>query len=113
MKTRNAIYNENGTIDCDINHPKFGWIPFLANPDDPEKHGRDIHAELIVSGSVSAYVPPTKAELDIISAKQLEQDKATKKSELIKEKMSLLLVAEFAEIDTAIDKASINAVWLK
>lgn len=31
---RNAkIINEN-TIDCEINHPAFGWIPFTCNTSD-------------------------------------------------------------------------------
>ena len=46
MDVRNPKRNENGTIDCEINHPLYGWIPFTASPDDVEQHGRDIFAEL-------------------------------------------------------------------
>jgi hypothetical protein len=46
METRNPVLNENGTIDCEINHPHLGWIPFTASPDDVEEHGRAIHALL-------------------------------------------------------------------
>jgi hypothetical protein len=38
------IKEGNGYIDCEINHPKFGWIPFTARPDDVELHGREIYA---------------------------------------------------------------------
>jgi hypothetical protein len=57
MKIRNAAFNRFGTIDCEIEHPKHGWIPFTASPDDPEKLGRDVHAVAIKMG-VEAYVAP-------------------------------------------------------
>jgi len=57
MDVRNAAYNQYGTIDCEINHPVFGWIPFTASPDDVEAHGAAIFAELTASGAVAAYVP--------------------------------------------------------
>lgn len=44
--TRNACYIEGGRIDCEIEHPVFGWIPFTASPDDPEAHGRAIFEHL-------------------------------------------------------------------
>jgi hypothetical protein len=65
MKARNATYTSDGRIDCEIEHPQYGWIPFTADPDDPEKHGRDIFAALVASGDVRKYVAPkgpTKAE---------------------------------------------------
>ena len=31
-----AKYNENGTIDTEINHPIYGLIPITASKDDPE-----------------------------------------------------------------------------
>ena len=40
MQIREAKFNANGTIDCEIEHPQFGWIPFTANADDVEEHGR-------------------------------------------------------------------------
>jgi hypothetical protein len=30
MEYRNPRKNENGTIDCEINHPTYGWIPFTC-----------------------------------------------------------------------------------
>lgn len=39
MEFRNAAYNAFGGIDCEINHPLFGWIPFTANLSDPEPLG--------------------------------------------------------------------------
>ena len=62
MEIRNAIYNAFGTIDCEINHPTFGWIPFTASPDDDEELGRQIHADILEgeAGEIAPYVasPP-------------------------------------------------------
>lgn len=57
MEFRNCKYNHSGTIDCEINHPKFGWIPFTANPDDEEEHGRLIYAE-VIKVEIAPYEPP-------------------------------------------------------
>lgn len=46
MEIRNAKYNVNGTIDCELEHPKLGWVPFTASKDDVEEHGRLIYNEL-------------------------------------------------------------------
>lgn len=58
MEIRNPTFNRFGTIDCEVNHPSFGWIPFTADPNDPEAHGREIFAAALESGP-DAYVPPT------------------------------------------------------
>lgn len=42
MQIRNARYNRFLTIDCEIEHPDYGWIPFTASPDDTEPHSREI-----------------------------------------------------------------------
>lgn len=60
MEIRNAIYNAFGTIDCEINHPKLGWIPFTASPDDSEEIGREVHAQIIAgeAGQIAQYMAP-------------------------------------------------------
>jgi len=50
MAWRNPVRNTNGTIDCEIEHPDYGWIPFTASPDDSEQHGRDLYAAITESG---------------------------------------------------------------
>jgi hypothetical protein len=34
MEFRNPIFTENGLIDCQIKHLKYGWIPFTCAPND-------------------------------------------------------------------------------
>ena len=67
MEIRNPIYTEDGLIDCELNHPQFGWIPFTANPNDSEQHGRDAF-QLALGMGVAAYVPPS-AE-DVLAAQR-------------------------------------------
>ncbi len=33
MQIRNPIYTSFGGIDCEINHPVYGWIPYTAEID--------------------------------------------------------------------------------
>jgi hypothetical protein len=77
MEYRNARYNQFGTIDCEINHPRLGWLPFTASPDDAVEHGRAIHAAAL-AGDVAAYVPPAdptpeeaRARLPNLTARQI------------------------------------------
>jgi hypothetical protein len=34
MNFRNPQFNKYGTIDCEIKHPDYGWMPFTCDPDD-------------------------------------------------------------------------------
>lgn len=66
MNYRNAQYNVYGTINCEIDHPKLGWIPFTASPDDMEKHGRDIYTQILQTGDVAEYVAPVVSNEELI-----------------------------------------------
>ena len=46
MEFRYPIFTEDDRVDCEINHPDYGWIPFTADPDDVEQFGRDLYAEI-------------------------------------------------------------------
>lgn len=57
MEFRNAIFNAAGNIDCEINHPQLGWIPFTADPADVDPIGLEVFAAALEMGP-SPYVPP-------------------------------------------------------
>ena len=57
IEIRNPVRNAHGGIDCEINHPEFGWIPFTASPDDDIQFGREMFARLS-RDTVADYVPP-------------------------------------------------------
>lgn len=56
MEYRSAQYIEDGRIDCEINHPRFGWVPCTAcQHDEPTA---DLFADMVENGNVAPYVPP-------------------------------------------------------
>lgn len=59
MEHRNLKYNRHGTIDCEINHPRYGWIPFTASVADPDPSTAAIYAAIMEGGKpIAAYVEP-------------------------------------------------------
>jgi len=42
LNFRTPKFNSNGTIDCEIEHPVHGWIPFTADPNDVEPIGAEV-----------------------------------------------------------------------
>lgn len=71
MNYRNAKYiNDIGWIDCEIEHPVHGWIPYTLDPADTDMtvNNDELLAAMALAGDVAAYVPPTQAELDAAKA---------------------------------------------
>lgn len=69
MDIRNAQYNKFGTIDCEIDHPNYGWIPFTADPDDVEPLGAQVFGA--VKGIALPYTPdPEPAPEEILAAER-------------------------------------------
>jgi hypothetical protein len=56
---RNPKYNAVGTIDMEIDHPTYGWIPFTADPDDVEPLGKALYDAAIEFGEVVDCSPPS------------------------------------------------------
>lgn len=77
MIIRNPRFNALGTIDCELKHPEFGWIPFTASPADAEAHGRELHASLIEGrfGDIEAY-QPTVTTQDLCHSIDVAADRA-------------------------------------
>ena len=57
MEIRNPTFTPDGRIDCEIEHPEFGWIPFTADSNDVEPHGREIYT-LALAKKPAPYVAP-------------------------------------------------------
>jgi hypothetical protein len=68
-EARNAVYiDADGSIDCEINHPKFGWIPYTLRDDDTDMTVNNEAVKAILGSNIAAYVPPTQEELDAQAA---------------------------------------------
>lgn len=69
MDVRNPVYNRFGTIDCEVNHPRFGWIPFTATPDDAP----EIYAAALAMNPAPYVAPPVVVIIpDTVSARQFK-----------------------------------------
>ena len=56
---RNPVFSsENNTsIDCIINHPVYGEIPYTASSSDVEPSGRQMFNYILSLGNISPFVP--------------------------------------------------------
>lgn len=59
MNYRNTKYTINNWIDCEIDHPVYGWIPFTANPLDtnPLFSISELYDTMSKGPDIGAYVP--------------------------------------------------------
>jgi len=64
MDYRNAKYIDETRIDCEIDHPKFGWIPYTLDPSDTDMTVNNVAllAAMNAAGDVAEYVAPPEPE---------------------------------------------------
>jgi len=77
MNYRNAKYIDDTRIDCEIEHPVHGWIPYTLDPADTDMtvNNDDLLSAMASAGDVAAYVPPTQEELDAAKAQAVRADR--------------------------------------
>lgn len=77
MNYRSARYIDATRIDCEIEHPIYGWIPYTLDPADTDMtvNNDDLLADMAKNGDVAACVPPTQVELDAIAASHARQER--------------------------------------
>ena len=66
MNYRNAKHLDGSRIDCEIEHPFHGWIPFTCDPSDTGAAFDvvELYDAMSADPTTAAYVPPTQSELD-------------------------------------------------
>jgi hypothetical protein len=69
-EVRNArSQNETNTvIDVEINHPEYGWIPYLLTDYDTDTTIDNDAVMALIGTDFAPYVPPTQEELDAQAA---------------------------------------------
>ena len=74
---RKAKHISDGRIDCEIEHPMHGWIPYTLDPADTDTtvDNDELLAAMTLADDVEAYVPPTQEELDVALAAQLRSER--------------------------------------
>jgi hypothetical protein len=65
----------NTVIDVEINHPKFGWIPYLLTDYDTDTTIDNDAVMALIGTDFAAYVPPTQAELDAAAAAEVRAER--------------------------------------
>ena len=58
---RKAKHISDGRIDCEIEHPMHGWIPYTLDPADTDTtvDNDELLAAMTEADDVEAYIPPT------------------------------------------------------
>ena len=99
MKYRNAKYNSDGSIDCEIEHPQYGWIPFTCDPNDKGSQFDTAALFEEMKPNSAPYAPPpfpSQEDLDAISA-----------AEARAERDRLLTASDWTQVaDAAVDQAA-------
>ena len=65
----------NTSIDVEINHPDYGWIPYLLTDYDEDTTIDNEEVMALIGTDFTAYVAPTQAELDAATASQVRSER--------------------------------------
>jgi hypothetical protein len=68
MNYRNPAYTANGWIDCEIEHPVYGWIPFTCAPKDSGAQFDTAALFEKMKPHAAAYVPPPPPSTEELAA---------------------------------------------
>ena len=76
-EVRNAasMNSANTSIDVEINHPDYGWIPYLLTDHDEDTTIDNAEVMALIGTDFTAYVAPTQAELDAATAAQVRGER--------------------------------------
>ena len=76
-EVRNAasLQSDNLRMDVEINHPKFGWIPYTLDPSDNDTTINNDEVMALIGADFAPYVAPTQAELDAAAAAQVRGER--------------------------------------
>lgn len=75
MNYRHPQFNAFGVIDCEIEHPQYGWIPFTCDPDDTGAQFDTAALFAEMKPHAAPYVPPTQQELEAIAAAEIRAER--------------------------------------
>jgi hypothetical protein len=74
---RNAIslQEDNLVMDVEINHPKYGWIPYTLNHNDRDTTINNYDLFSLIGNDFTAYVPPPQSEVDAKEAEFVREER--------------------------------------
>ena len=59
-----AVTEGATSIDVEINHPQYGWIPYLLTDYDEDNTINNDDLRALIGNDYAPYIPPTQEELD-------------------------------------------------
>ena len=76
-EVRNAasLQSDNLRMDVELNHPKYGWIPYTVDPADTDTTIDNDAVMALIGTDFTAYVAPTQSELDAALADEVRSDR--------------------------------------
>ena len=75
VRNAKAMNAENTQFDLEINHPDYGWIPYLLTDFDTDMTIDNTALLSLIGSDFSPYVAPTQDELDTIEANRVRHDR--------------------------------------
>ena len=71
VRNASSLQSDNLRMDVELNHPKYGWIPYTVDPADTDTTINNEEVMALIGTDFAAYVAPTQAELDAETAAQV------------------------------------------
>ena len=78
VRNARSMNATNTVIDVEINHPDYGWIPYLLADFDEDTTIDNDAVMALIGTDFMAYVPPTQAELDEAAAHAVRAERDRK-----------------------------------
>ena len=81
VRNAQSMNAANTSIDVEINHPEFGWIPYLLTDYDTDTTIDNDAVMALIGTDFAAYVAPTAEELATAAAAEVR----SKRNQLLRE----------------------------
>ena len=78
VRNARSMNAENTIMDVEINHPDYGWIPYLLTDFDTDNTIDNDNLMSLIRTNFTAYVAPTQEELDAAAASQVRHERDQK-----------------------------------
>jgi hypothetical protein len=75
VRNARSMNAENTMMDVEINHPDYGWIPYLLTDFDTDNTIDNDNLMSLIGSNFVAYVAPTQDELDATAASQVRYER--------------------------------------
>ena len=75
VRNASSLQSDNLRMDVELNHPKYGWIPYTVDPADTDTTIDNAEVMALIGTDFAAYVAPTQSELDAALADEVRSDR--------------------------------------